>query len=103
MEYEGVKEPLKSETVEESVCDIDNVFGKYGFKNRAGEFVTEPRYTYVREFTNGLSAVNLGRTYMMRKREKILMESSVSSIIKADYLSFPPREESVVQNLSKYL
>ena len=59
MEYEGLKEPLKSETVVESVCDIDNVFGQYGFKNRAGEFVMEPQYAYAREFTNGLSAVNV--------------------------------------------
>ena len=34
MEYEGLEEPLKSETIVEPVCDIDNVFGQYGFKTK---------------------------------------------------------------------
>lgn len=73
MEYEGLEEPLKSEIIVESVCDIDNVFGQYEFKNKAGEFVIEPQYADAREFTNGLSAVNLRRTWLSYRRgQKIL-------------------------------
>ena len=63
MDYEGLDEPVMSESIEELVFEIDDVFGKYGFKNEAGEFVIEPQYAYAREFTNGLAAVNLNRTW----------------------------------------
>ena len=63
MDYEGLDEPLKSESVIEAICEIDDVFGQYGFKNKEGEFVIEPQYAYTHEFTNGLAAVNLGRTW----------------------------------------
>lgn len=63
MDYEGLEEPLKSESIEEPLFEIDDVFGKYGFKNEAGEFVIEPQYAYAHEFTNGLAAVNLNRTW----------------------------------------
>ena len=75
MEYEGLEEPFESETIVEPVCDIDNVFGQYGFKNKAGEFVIEPQYAYAREFTNGLSAVNLGRTWYRTEEGKRYYEN----------------------------
>ena len=63
MDDEGLEEPLKSESVIEPVYEIDDLFGQYGFKNEAGEFVIEPQYAYAFEFTNGLAAVNLNRTW----------------------------------------
>lgn len=63
MEYEGLPEPLISETTIEPEYEIDDVFGNYGFKNQAGEFVIEPQYAYAHEFTNGLASVNLNRTW----------------------------------------
>ena len=39
MDYEGLPEPLKAESTIEPECEIDDVFGNYGFKNEAGEFV----------------------------------------------------------------
>lgn len=63
MEYEGLTEPLIAESTTEPLCEIDDVFGNYGFKNEAGEFVIEPQYAYAYEFTNGLAAVNLNRTW----------------------------------------
>ena len=41
---EGLDEPLIAESVEEVIVEIDDCFGKYGFKNRAGVFVIEPQY-----------------------------------------------------------
>lgn len=63
IEDEGIDEKLISETIEEPVHEIDDIFGKYGFKNRAGEFVIEPQYAYAEEFSHGLAAVNLNRTW----------------------------------------
>ena len=63
MEYMGLEEPLKSETTIEPEYEIDHIFGNYGFKNEAGKFVIEPQYAYAHEFTNGLAAVNLNRTW----------------------------------------
>ena len=63
IEYEGLEEKLISETTQEVVEEIDDVFGNYGFKNRTGEFVIEPQYAYAHEFTCGLAAVNLNRTW----------------------------------------
>ena len=63
MEYEGLEEPLKSESTVEVKWEIDDVFGNFGFKNEAGEFVIEPQYAYAHEFTNGLASVNLNRTW----------------------------------------
>ena len=63
MEDEGLDEPLKAVSVEKEIFEIDDVFGKYGFQNEAGEFVIEPQYASAREFTNGLAAVNLNRTW----------------------------------------
>ena len=70
MDYEGLDEPLKSESVVEPICEIDDMFGQYGFKNKAGEFVIEPQYAYAYEFTNGLAAVNLGRTWYCTEEGK---------------------------------
>ena len=36
---------------------------KCGFKNKNGEFVIEPQYAYAHEFSCGLAAVNLNRTW----------------------------------------
>ena len=63
MDYEGLPEPLISETTIEPEYEIDDAFGNYGFKNQAGEFVIEPQYAYAHEFTCGLAAVNLNRTW----------------------------------------
>ena len=75
MDYEGLDEPLKSESVVELICEIDNVFGQYGFKNKKGEFVIEPQYAYAYEFTNGLAAVNLGRTWYRTEEGKRYYEN----------------------------
>lgn len=75
MDYEGLEEPLKSESVVELICEIDNVFGQYGFKNKEGEFVIEPQYAYAHEFTNGLAAVNLGRTWYRTEEGKRYYEN----------------------------
>ena len=40
-----------------------NPVGNFGFKNKAGEFVIEPQYAFAHEFTCGLAAVNLNRTW----------------------------------------
>ena len=63
MDYEGLPEPLKSETTVEPEWEPDDVFGNYGFKNQAGEFVIEPQYASAHEFTCGLASVNLNRTW----------------------------------------
>lgn len=75
MEYTGLEEQLKSESVVEPLFEIDDVFGQYGFKNEAGEFVIEPQYAYAREFTNGLAAVNLGRTWYRTEEGKKYYEN----------------------------
>lgn len=43
--------------------EIDDIFGNFGFKNEDGEFVIEPQYADAFDFTNGLAAVNLNRTW----------------------------------------
>jgi hypothetical protein len=63
MDYEGLPEPLKAESTIEPEYEIDDVFGNYGFKNEAGEFVIEPQYAYAHNFTCGLALVNLNRTW----------------------------------------
>lgn len=63
IEDEGLDEPLVAESIEEVVEEIDDCFGKFGFKNQAGEFVIEPQYAYAHQFTCGLAAVNLNRTW----------------------------------------
>ena len=75
MDYAGLDEPLKSESAVEPVCEIDDMFGQYGFKNKAGEFVIEPQYAYAHEFTNGLAAVNLGRTWYRTEEGKRYYEN----------------------------
>ena len=63
VEYEGLDEPLVSESTVEVDWEIDDGFGNFGFKNRAGEFIIEPQYAFAYEFTCGLAAVNLNRTW----------------------------------------
>ena len=75
MDYSGLEEQLKSESVEEPITEIDDVFGKYGFRNEAGEFVIEPQYAYAYEFTNGLAAVNLNRTWYRTENGKRYYEN----------------------------
>ena len=62
-ETEGQTESIKAESIIEPEHEIDDIFGKYGFKNENGEFVIEPQYAFAHEFTNGLAAVNLNRTW----------------------------------------
>lgn len=75
MEYEGVEELLKAESIVEPEWEIDDVFGKYGFKNKEGEFVIEPQYAFAHEFTNGLAAVNLIRTWYRTEEGKRFYEN----------------------------
>lgn len=63
MKYQGLEQPLKSESTTEVEWEIDDGFGNFGFKNEAGEFVIEPQYAFAHEFTNGLASVNLNRTW----------------------------------------
>lgn len=63
IDHEGLDEKLISESTIEVEWDIDEGFGNFGFKNRAGEFVIEPQYEYAHEFTCGLASVNLKRTW----------------------------------------
>ena len=63
-ENQGIQEPLIADSITDpDYDDIDEVFGQYGFKNRDGEYVIEPQYAYAHNFTNGLAAVNLNRTW----------------------------------------
>ena len=75
MEYEGVEELLKAESIVEPEWEIDDVFGKYGFKNKEGEFIIEPQYAFAHEFTNGLAAVNLNRTWYHTEEGKRFYEN----------------------------
>lgn len=75
MEYGGLEEPLKAESEVEPAWEIDDAFGKYGFKNKAGEFVIEPQYAYAYEFTNSLAAVNLNRTWYRTEEGKWYYEN----------------------------
>ena len=63
IEDEGLDEKLVAKSIEEVTAEIDDVYGKFGFQNRAGEFVIEPQYAFAHQFTCGLAAVNLNRTW----------------------------------------
>lgn len=63
MDYEELEEPLKADSTTEVINEIDDCFGNFGFKNEAGDFVIEPQYAYAHDFTKGLAAVNLNRTW----------------------------------------
>ena len=70
-ENPSLVEYLKSESITDIEWEIDDGFGCFGFKNKKGEFVIEPQYAYAHEFTNGLAAVNLNRTwYKTEKGER---------------------------------
>ncbi len=58
-----IVDELIPESTIEPIYEIDDLFGNYGFKNKAGEFIIEPQYAYAYEFTCGLAAVNLNRTW----------------------------------------
>ena len=60
---QGLDVPLKAETIIEPLFEIDDMYGQFGFKNKKGKFVIEPQFAYAYDFTNGLAAVNLGRTW----------------------------------------
>ena len=60
---EGLTEALIPESTVEPEYTVDDVFGMFGFKNKDGKFVIEPQYAYADEFTCGLAAVNLNRTW----------------------------------------
>ncbi|MBR6311856.1 MAG: WG repeat-containing protein [Oscillospiraceae bacterium] len=65
---EGLEEKLIAESVKEIEWEIGHDgFGLFGFKNRTGEFVIEPQYAYAHNFTCGLAAVNLNRTWYRTK------------------------------------
>ena len=46
IQNEGIEEKLIAESTKEIVYEIDDMFGLFGFKNRAGEFVIEPQYAF---------------------------------------------------------
>lgn len=72
---EGIEEELISESVKEIEWEIDDAFGMFGFKNRAGVFVIEPQFAYAHEFTCGLAAVNLNRTWYRTKEGQRFYEN----------------------------
>ena len=82
MEYEGLEEPLKSESTIEIEWEIDDGFGNFGFKNEAGEFVIEPQFAYAHEFTCGLACVNLNRTWYKTKEGRRYYENHYGYIDK---------------------
>ena len=59
----GLAESLLPESAVEPEYDSGDMFGNFGFQNRAGVFVIEPQYAYAYNFTHGLAAVNLNRTW----------------------------------------
>ena len=75
IEDEGLEEKLVSESIVDVVEEIDDIFGQFGFKNQAGEFVIEPQYAYAHEFTCGLAAVNLNRTWYRSKEGRRFYEN----------------------------
>ena len=60
---QGTKIPLFPRSVTEIEWEIDDGFGNFGFVDSDGKFVIEPQYAYAHEFTMGLAAVNLNRTW----------------------------------------
>ncbi|MBQ3014113.1 MAG: WG repeat-containing protein [Clostridia bacterium] len=75
MDDEGLDEPLRAVSTVEPQYEIDDAFGSYGFKNKAGDFVIAPQYAYAHEFTKGLAAVNLNRTWYTTKDGKRYYEN----------------------------
>lgn len=63
MEHSGLEMQLKSESTIELQWDVYEPFGCFGFKTEEGYFAITPQYIYAYEFTNGLAAVNLNRTW----------------------------------------
>ncbi len=60
---QGLETPLQAVSVKELQSEIDDLFGLFGFRNRTGDFVIEPQYAFAFDFTCGLAAVNLNRTW----------------------------------------
>lgn len=54
---------LKAVSTVDLEFEIDDIFGHFGFKNQSGTFVIEPQYACASDFTCGLAAVNLNRTW----------------------------------------
>ena len=75
IQAEGLEEKLVAESVEDIVWELNEGFGKFGFKNRAGEYVIEPQYAYADQFTCGLAAVNLNRTWYRTKEGRRYYEN----------------------------
>ena len=80
--YEGLDEPLMAESIIEPEWEIDDAFGNYGFKNKAGEFVIEPQYAFAHDFTCGLACVNLNRTWYKTKEGRRFYENHYGYINK---------------------
>ena len=66
----GTSEILIPESVTEIEYEIDDLFGTFGYKNEEGSFAIEPQYAYAHEFTWGLAAVNLNRTWYRSEEGK---------------------------------
>lgn len=58
-----VNDGLKSFSSTEVIEEIDEIFGTFGFKNKAGDIIIEPQFASVGEFTHGLCPACLGRTW----------------------------------------
>ena len=75
IENEGLDEKLISKSTTDPVEEIDDTFGCYGFINRAGEYVIEAQYAFAHEFTCGLAAVNLNRTWFKLENGRRVYEN----------------------------
>lgn len=75
IENEGIEEKLISASTIEPEFEVDDIFGNFGFKNKAGDFVIEPQYAYADEFSHGLAAVNLNRTWYKTKEGRRFYEN----------------------------
>lgn len=68
-EEAGTSEPLVAVSTVEltDAAPDDEGVGLFGFQNEEGTFVIEPQYAFARNFSRGLAAVNLKRTWSSAK------------------------------------
>ncbi len=71
----SVCDGLESFSDQEIEWEIDDAFGHFGFKDKAGNIVIEPQYAWVHDFSHGLCAVNLGRTWYHTPEGKLYYEN----------------------------
>ncbi len=98
---EGLEEKLIAESTKKIEWEIDDGFGLFGFKNRAGEFIIEPQYAYAHNFTCGLAAVNLNRTWYRTKEGQRFYENHYGFINERGQTVIPFAYDEV-QPFNKY-